>query len=98
LAETKNLAVRVTVAQQRMEQYTRELLPLLESASAVAVASAGSGQVPIVSLLDTHRMLIDARMEYYRQLVEYHTALAELEQGIGVDVTSKQPVEVAHEK
>jgi outer membrane protein TolC len=37
-------------------------------------------------LLDSQRMLIDAKMDYYKALVEYNMNLADLERTVGLNL------------
>ena len=75
--------MKVEIAEDRIKLYKNNQLPLLESALGSSLSAYRSNRGDIMMLLDTERMLIETRMNYYKALVEYHTNLADLERTVG---------------
>ncbi len=86
LAETKDLATKVGIAINKIKLYKNNQIPLLESSIESSLSSYRSGRGDIMMLLDSERMLIEAKMSYYQALVEYKMNLADLERNIGLDL------------
>jgi outer membrane protein TolC len=86
LAETKDLATRVEVARKKIKLYKNNQIPILESSIASSLSSYRTGKGDIMILLDSERMLIDTKMDYYKALVEYYMNLADLERNVGRDL------------
>ncbi|MFZ5801077.1 MAG: TolC family protein, partial [Candidatus Omnitrophota bacterium] len=78
-AEVKDLATRIEIAKNKIQLYKTSLIPILESSVSALAAAFGSGRGDFMQLLDSERMLVEARMNYYRSLVEYNQNLADLE-------------------
>ncbi len=87
LAETKDLVTRLEIAGDRFKLYKESQIPLLESSITVSLSLYSSGKQDLGSLLEDERMLIEAKMEYYRALVEYNMRFAELNKQIGLDLS-----------
>jgi len=86
LAETKDLATKVEIARNKIKLYKNNQIPILESSIGASLSSYRSGKGDIMMLLDSERMLIETKMDYYRALVEYNMNLADLEKNVGVDL------------
>jgi len=86
LAETKDMTTRVEIAKNKIKLYKNNQIPILESSIEASLSSYRSGKGDIMMLLDSERMLIETRMEYYRALVEYNMNLADLEKSVGLDL------------
>ncbi len=61
-------------------------MPILESAIETSLASLRAGKGDFMMLLDSQRMLIETKMDYYKAQVEYNMNLAELERTVGIDL------------
>ena len=85
-SEVKDLAVKVEIAQNKIELSRTNLIPILESSISSSLTAFSSGKGDFMLLLDNQRMLIELKMEYYKNLVEYHMNLAELERTVGLDL------------
>ncbi len=85
-AEVKDLAVKIEIAQNKIKLYKTSLIPILESSIEASQAAFGSGKGDFMMLLDTHRMLVEAKMNYYKILVEYNMNLADLERTVGINL------------
>jgi len=95
-AEVKDLAAKIEIAKNKIKLYKADLIPILENSFEVSLASFRSGRSDFMALIDTQRMLIEIKMDYYKALVEYNMALADLERAVGLSFTEKS--EVKNEK
>ena len=89
LAETKGLATKVEIAGNKVNLYKTNLIPILESSIAASTAAFRSGRGDFMMLLDNQRMLVEAKMNYYRALVEYNMNLADLERQVGGNLSGR---------
>ena len=86
LTETKDSLVKTMIAGNKINLYKNSQIPLLESSIESSLSSYRSGKGDIMMLLDSERMLIATRIDYYRALVDYHMNLADLENRVGKDL------------
>jgi outer membrane protein, heavy metal efflux system len=84
LARTKEMYVTTQTAYNKINLYKNNLLPLLEQSINSSLSAFSSGKGDFMELLDSERMLIDTRMEYYRAVVEFNTAVVDLERAAGI--------------
>jgi outer membrane protein TolC len=87
LAETKDLATKVEIARNKIKLYKNNQIPILESSIESSLSSYRSGRGDIMMLLDSERMLIETKMDYYQALVGYNMNLADLERNVGRDLS-----------
>lgn len=92
-AEVKDLAVEAEIAKNKISLYKNNLMPMLESSIAASTAAFSSGKGDFMMLLDSQRMLIETKMNYYQALVEYRMNVADLERQVGGNLS-----EVKNEK
>jgi len=85
LAETRRLIANVEMAKNKINLYKTNMIPILESSISVSLASFASGKSDFMMLLDSQRMLVETKMEYYKALVEYNMNLADLERQVGME-------------
>ena len=86
LSQTKDLVTKIEIAKNRINLYKANSIPILENSLQSSLAALRSGRVELMALLDTERMLIEAKMNYYNALVEYNMNLADLERTTGVEL------------
>jgi outer membrane protein TolC len=86
LAETKDSATKVEIARNKMKLYKNNQIPILESSIESSLSSYRAGKGDIMMLLDSERMLVETRMDYYKALVEYNMNLADLERAVGMEL------------
>lgn len=84
-AETKDLATKIEMAKNKVNLYKNTQIPILESSIESLLSGYRSGKGEIMMLLDSQRMLIETKMDYYKALVEYNMNLADLQRTTGVD-------------
>lgn len=86
LFETKDLATKIEIAKNKINLSKANLIPILESSIRSSLSAYTSGRGDFMMLLDSERMLVETRMDYYKALAEYHMNLADLEKVAGVDL------------
>lgn len=84
--ETKDLATKIEIAKNKINLYKNTQIPLLESSIESSLSAYGAGRGDIMMLLDSERMLIETKMDYYKALVEYNMNLADLERTVGLNL------------
>ena len=82
-AEVKDLAVKIGISKNKIKLYKTSLIPILESSIESSLSAFGSGRGEFMMLLDSKRMLVETKMNYYKALVEYNMDLADLERQVG---------------
>ncbi|MFA4842585.1 MAG: TolC family protein [Candidatus Omnitrophota bacterium] len=82
-SETKELFTRIEIAKNKVSLYKSTQIPLLEGSIQASLSAYQSGNGDIMMLLDSQRMFIETKMNYYKALVEYNMNLADLERTVG---------------
>lgn len=82
----KDLVTKIEISKNKLNLYKTSLIPILEGSIESSLAAFRSGKGDFMMLLDSQRMLIEARMGYYKALVEYNMYLADLERTAGVNL------------
>ncbi len=85
-SEVKDLAIKIEIAKNKIRLYKTSLIPILESSIESSLAGFRSGKGDFMMLLDSQRMLVETRMNYYKALVEYNMNLADLERTAGINL------------
>ncbi len=83
--ETREIYAKIEIARNKVNLSRNNLIPVLESSIASSLSGFQSGRGDFMLLLDSQRMLIEAKMDYYKALVEYNMNVAELERTVGVE-------------
>lgn len=84
--ETKEMYTKIEIARNKVNLFRNNLIPVLESSIASSLSAFQSGRLDFMLLIDSQRMLIEAKMDYYKALVEYNMNVAELERTVGLDL------------
>lgn len=90
LAQTRELYAKIEMAKNTVNLYKYSQMPILESSINSSLAGYRAGKGDIMMLLDSERMLIETKMNYYAALVDYNTNLSDLERAIGIDLKPGQ--------
>ena len=85
-SEVRDLASKIEIAKNKIELYKTSLMPILQSSIEVSLSSFSSGKGDFMVLLDNQRILVEAKMNYYKALVEYNMNVADLERFVGRDI------------
>lgn len=91
LASMKNMALleireglaKVEAASKAISIYRDGLLPQAEQSFQATSAAYQAGTVNFMTLVDGQRTIRDARMGYYKALMEYEQSMADLERAVG---------------
>ncbi len=87
IAEVKELATKVKIAQNKINLYKHTQIPLVKGSIEASRSAYLSGKGDIMMLLDSERILIETKMDYYSALVEYYMNFADLEQTVGINLS-----------
>jgi len=86
LSGVKELTTKIQIAKNKIDLNLNNLIPLLESSLSTSSAAYRSGGGNIMEILDTQRMLIEAKMEYYTALIAFNIGISDLKRMIGIDI------------
>ena len=78
--------VRAKAAQERAALLRTTILPQSQQTLEVSRVGYQTDRVDFQALIDNERMLLDARLDYFRALSDFSQALADLERAIGSDL------------
>ena len=79
----RSIGFRITSIEDQIALFERALLPQSEQALRSAEAAYSTGTGAVLDLLDSERVLLDARLGLARLETDYMKALAEMERAIG---------------
>jgi outer membrane protein TolC len=77
---------------ERMDRYTKHLIPLAEQSLEYSRNTYSTGQVGVLELLDSEQALLDLRLRYWGALADMHRAEASLLALIASHPEAKQPI------
>jgi len=78
--------VRAKAAQERASLLRTTILPQSQQTLEVSRVAYQTDRVDFQALIDNERMLLDARLDYFRALSDFSQAMADLERAIGSDL------------
>jgi len=78
--------VRAKAAQERAALLRTTILPQSQQTLEVSRVAYQTDRVDFQALIDNERMLLDARLDYFRALSDFSQALADLERAVGSDL------------
>jgi len=84
LLEVREMVTRARAAEKSVSFYQDGLLPQAQQSFGAAVSAYQTGQVNFVTMLEAQRTIREARLGYYRALVEYEQSVVEIEKAVGV--------------
>jgi len=87
LSEVREMLAKVEAADKSLSFYQDGLLLQAQQSYGAAVAAYQTGQVNFMTLLDAQRTVRDARLGYYKVMVDYEQSLADLDRAVGLDLT-----------
>jgi len=85
--ELKQQYLGAKASERLLTLYSKGVVPQSSLALESSMASYQVGSVDFLSLLANFTTLLDYETEYYRQLADYQTAIAQIEALTGIDVT-----------
>ncbi len=86
LFEVKDAFARVESFGKLVELFETSFIPQAEQALKASLTGYEAGQIDFLNLLDSQRMLLDIKLDYYKMIVDREMAKAELEQAVGADL------------
>ena len=78
--------IRAQAATQRASLLQSTILPQSEHALEVSRVAYQSDRADFLSLIDSERALLDARLNYYEALSDRELALADLSRAVGIEI------------
>lgn len=86
LFEVKDSLVKVESGQRLVSVYRTSIIPQAKQSLESSIISYQTDRIDFLSLIDSQRALKDFQLEYYKSLVDFETALADLERAVGRDI------------
>jgi len=86
LFEVKYTYTRVRSYEKLVEAFETSFVPQAEQALKASLIGYEANQVDFLNLLDSQRMLLDIKLDYYETVFELEMAKADLEQAVGTDL------------
>jgi cobalt-zinc-cadmium efflux system outer membrane protein len=83
VADVRSAGVRVQQAQQAIAAWRDDIVPSLEIEQQQAESAYQAGEVPLFSLLDVSRRLVDGRLQLLNAEADFQRATIALERSIG---------------
>ena len=87
--------VHAKTAEQRASLLRTTILPQSRQTLDVSRIGYQSGQGAIVDVLDTERILLSSRLDYYKALSDFEQSLADLQRAVGSDIPTV-PISGSH--
>lgn len=86
LFEVKDAFVRVESTGKLIEAYETSFLPQVEQTLKASLIGYEANKIDFLNLLDSQRMLLEIKLDYYGALVDLSIAYADLEKSVGKDI------------
>lgn len=86
LFDVKDSYARVESRKTLVEIYETSFIPQAEQAFKASLAGYEAGQVDFLDLLDSQRMLLEIKLDYYMTVAQLEAAKADLEKAVGRDL------------
>ena len=87
--------VRAKAAQERAALLRTTILPQSQQTLEVSRVAYQSDRVDFQALIDSERMLLASRLDYFRALSDFNQAIADLERAVGSDLPAGTVADVA---
>lgn len=84
--DVKDAYARVESYKKLVNTFETSFMPQAEQALKASLTGFEAGQIDFLNLLDSQRMLLDIKVEYYKTVFDLWVGLAELERSVGVDL------------
>ena len=90
LSEVKDTWTKTINARSTTTIYSDSVIPLAEQSLKAALVEYETEKIDFLTLLDSERTLLSARIQYHMAAVEFEAGLAELERAVGMSLTPEQ--------
>ncbi|HID93766.1 MAG TPA: TolC family protein [bacterium (Candidatus Stahlbacteria)] len=87
LFEVQNALSKYNATQRRVNLFKTTIIPQAEQALKSATIAYKTGKIDFLTLINSERTLINAKLKYYKTLVEHGENLANLERVVGVTLS-----------
>ncbi len=87
----RSIGFRLKTVEEQIALFERALLPQAEQALRSAETAYSTGTTGVLDLLDSERVLLDARLGLARLETDYMKALAEMERAVGTAFPEEKP-------
>jgi cobalt-zinc-cadmium efflux system outer membrane protein len=84
LLATREMFIKARAAEKSVSFYQDGLLPQAQQSFEAAVAAYQTGQVNFATMLEAQRTIREARLGYYKVLVEYEQSVVDIEKSVGM--------------
>ena len=84
LLAVREMFIKARAAAKSIYFYQDGLLPQAQQSFEATVAAYQTGQVNFVTMLDAQRTIRDARLGYYKALVDHEQSIVDVERAVGV--------------
>jgi outer membrane protein TolC len=84
--DVKDAYARVESYKKLVNTFETSFIPQAEQALKASLTGFEAAQIDFLNLLDSQRMLLDIKVEYYKTIFDLWVGLAELERSAGVDL------------
>ena len=84
LLAVREMFTRARAAEKSVAFYQDGLLPQAQQSFEATVAAYKTGQVNFATMLDAQRTIREARLGYYKALVEHEQSIVDIEKAVGV--------------
>lgn len=86
LLEVKDFYAQLEATGKLAELFRTAYLPQAEQSLKAALSGYESAQTDFLNVLDSVRMLLDFKLDYYKTLIDFAVARADLERAVGQDI------------
>ncbi len=86
LFEVKDFWTKAINAQTTARIYSESVIPLAEQSLDAALTEYQTEKIDFLTLLDSERTLLDARLQYRKAVADFESNLAELERVVGISL------------
>ena len=87
LFEVKDYFVRLQSSKSTVNLFKTGVIPQAEQALKAAQIGYEADIIDFLSLIDSQRVLLNSKLQYYKSVVDYETNLANLERAVGVQLS-----------
>ena len=88
LFELKDIVSRIIASESTVNLFKTSVIPQAKQSLEAARIGYETGSVDFLTLVDSQRTLLNAKLQYYKSLTEYEQNLAKIEKTVGVALTN----------
>jgi outer membrane protein, heavy metal efflux system len=92
-AQLKEALVKYNTAKELTDLYDKKVIPLYTSSSESQITAYQNGKTSITTVIDSYRMLLMQKMNYYMAKADIQMSLAEVEMMVGANLKNLELLE-----